>query len=440
MVKRILILIFVCIISSTLTAQKEDYNWIIGYDFNSDLKDTIFGRTSFDFNSDPVRIYYDSIWLINMAGGNATISTSDGQLIAGTNGQVLMDKDGSYIADTINYSTDIPVHCNDWEANNLGNSQVAIPGGLLGMQRITILPVNDVNYVIYNVYDRCTYITYKIAYTSFKKSNDGRHVIIEKDKDVVNDSLSGSGVYAVRHGNGRDWWMVTVSSGFEWLFVFLVDEEGVHFQHKIKTGYVKKAIGTIGQITFSPDGSHIVFYTGNKLFSGTGGGFCVADFDRCNGTITGLRCRVLPQDGIENGVEFSHDNKYLYVANGDRIRQYDLGADSLRAGERLVAIYDGFFYNAFGDSVPDPPIKYFVNFSSMKLAPDGKIYIFPASASQRYLSYIQNPHEHFQQVDVRQHSIYTPRVFTRTLPNNANPRLGPLDGSPAIPSDLTIIR
>jgi hypothetical protein len=406
-------------------SQKQDLIWLAGGNYNPQRMDSTLETFVFDFNFDPLKIYVNSVHEINMAGANATLCDTSGQLIAYTNGQIILNGDNSYIEDTINFSKDIPPQCNDWLSNYDESQKLTL--GLLGNQRILLLPIGNKFYAIYNSLNRCPFIIYKISYSeiiinaSFPKGK-----ISKKDIKIYNDTMISS-IQAVRHGNGKDWWVVGFTPGNEYLLLFLADEKGIHFVNKYATGepYIK---GTGGQICFSPDGKHIAYYTAKKLNDVTGGGFGVASFDRCDGSISNIKSKILPQYGLGSGVAFSNDSHYLYVSHDEQIRQYDLQASNFLQSERLAAQYDGFFYNFPGDTV-NTPINYLVNFCYLKLGPDGRIYIFPSSAGQRYMSVMDHPTRSYQEVGVRQHSIFTPRVFTRTLPNLPEFRLGPLDGS-----------
>lgn len=420
-----LLLIFFFFFTFLGHAQKEDHHWIIGRDYNPSVIDTIFGQTSFDFNHDPVRVYFDSIHKTNFHDANSSLCDASGTLVTYTNGQLLMNGMGTYIEDTINYSHELEFYCNDWEYNNYGNAQTPLTAGLLGGQRIILLPMKDKYYAVYNTYDRCKELKYKLSYSEFVvNANFPQGKVLFRDKLVILDTLA-SDTQAVRHGNGRDWWLVQFSYDYNWLYTFLVNEDGISFHSKVRT-VVGKRPASAGQICFSPDGTYLAFHYGAE-WSVTGQEVVVYDFDRCSGVIENPRSKILSYDemAIGNGVAFSHDSRYLYVSTGVFIRQYDMKAESWEQSETIIAEFDGFAFTR-----PNNPVLYTVNFHNMKLGPDGNIYIFPTSAMQRYLSVMYNPHMQAGDVFVAQHSIYTPRIFSRTVPNMPHFTLGPLDGSP----------
>jgi len=422
------ILLFCFLLQENVSAQKQDYIWMFGKEYLGVQGLDNWGSSNFDFNHEPVRIYQDEEREWDFNGANTSICDKDGNLLAYSNGQVLIHASNVPIADTINYGSDIPnpnPGCIQWEYTNYGDENMAIPGGLLGSQNVTILPVGDKFYVIYNTYDYCDEKTYKLSYTKFIIDQlHPRGKVLEKDIQIYRDTFSGQ-FTSIRHGNGRDWWILTFSTRFEMMFTFLADENGVHFKNTYPTG-LKTNIGSGGQITISPDGRFLAFYTASMLFSPTGGGIGIADFDRGDGSISNLRSKILSQPTLASGTAFSSDSRFLYVCNGEQIYQYDMTAANTLQSEKKVAEYDGFEYffpefpNLFG---------YPVNFCLMKLGPDGRIYIFPSSASTRMLSVIEHPTAAGVECDVRQHSISMPTAFARTVPSMPEYRLGPLDSS-----------
>ena len=104
--------------------------------------------------------------------------------------------------------------------------------------------------------------------------------MIEKDKIVLKDSLMPC-LYAVRHGNGRDWWLIAQNSPQTEILVFLVDKKGVQLKNKQKIGEGYKDTDGIGQIVVSPDGKKLAWFHAYS-WDKDGFGFSFADFDRCS--------------------------------------------------------------------------------------------------------------------------------------------------------------
>ncbi len=420
--------------SQCIIAQKQDHVWLFGrepYDVTIPERalDTTRGATNFDFNYDPVRIYYDPKRLWDMAGGNSSISNEDGVLLAYSNGQVIIDGNNVAIADTINYDYIVSKNCNEWEVNNLGTNQLAIPMGLIFWQRVLFLPIKENIYCVYNSYDYCEGSGRKLLYSTMKYDNKNHTSFLkEKDKTILNDTLS-TNLYAIRHGNGVDWWVITFNLDLTEILVFLADSNGIYLKDKQQVREQDSFKEGIGQIVSSPDGKYLAWYNG-FVTGANGGGFSVADFDRCDGTVSNIKTKTLNQPGIASGTSFSSDSRYLYVCNGELMYQYDMTNSNVLQTEKIVAQFDGFkFYYPY-DTIQPNPIGYRVNFCLMKLGPDGRIYVFPSTAQNRMISVIDNPIESGVSCHVKQHSILMNTSFTRTVPNMPEFRLGPLDGSP----------
>jgi len=410
--------------------QKEDHHWLIGKGINPNRleTDTLFGGSSINFNYDPVKIYHDTTHEINMSTANAIISDKLGNIIAYSNGQIIKNSENTYIEDTINYSFELPWYCNEWESANAGNAQNALPIGMITLQGVLLVNINDVYYCLYITYNSCKSFYYRLAYSKFiVNENYPTGKLLERDIVLMEDTLVSS-LQAIRHGNGKDWWVLGFRRGFESMFRLSISENEIKLHNNINSGYSRiTSKETFGQIVLSPDGKHLALYTLNHPLSGIGGGFCLWDFDRCSGTIQNMRNGVNKQPSIANGVAFSGDSRYLYVANGEHLWQYDTKIQNILQSRKVSAVFDSFYYEIPG---PNPnKIKYYVNFNHLKLGPDGRIYIFPSSATQRYISVMDFPHENHDLVRVRQHGIYMPRLFSRTVPNIPEFRLGPDDGS-----------
>ncbi len=209
MTKAILFLILLFSFSLPLLSQKEDHHWLIGKGVNPNRMDTdtLFGGSSMNFNFDPVKIFHETKHEINMAPANASICDKDGNLIAYSNGQVIMNGENDFIEDTINYNFDVPQHCREWEHANAGNTQKAITIGMLSQQGVLILNVDEMFYCFYVTYDQCKNYYYRFTFSKFIINNSNPEGnLIYRDHVILNDTLISS-IHAIRHGNGRDWWI-----------------------------------------------------------------------------------------------------------------------------------------------------------------------------------------------------------------------------------------
>lgn len=194
-------------------------------------------------------------------------------------------------------------------------------------------------------------------------------------------------ITAIRHANGTDVWILGHAYGTDAYLAYLVTSAGVSTTPVISNiGKVHTDIGAsgtdaIGELRSSPDGSKVVAVTvynpDIELFS----------FNNATGTLSDLV--TLPENGGYNGLgngsglygaSFSASGNMLYVgqwfnasAANARLLQYDLSSNdpSEIIGSRAEFPTSGNPY-------------------SLKLAPDGRIYVAHA-AMNTYLGVIEYP-------------------------------------------------
>jgi len=251
----------------------------------------------------------------------------------------------------------------------------------------------------------------KMKYSVINKdSNGGLGKVEMKDKVLINDTLGYGQFSAVKHGNGRDWWIpMPVETGNS-IFMTLLTKDTA-FVHHIQSTATAWSAGGGFQASFSLDGSKYVRY---NRFQGV----FIYDFDRCDGTFTNLVHFPFndPTQGIYSGSAIAPNNRYLYLADFDYVYQFDLYASDILGSKELVATYDG---NISG---------LWTKFSYIINAPDGRMYIIPPNTTNA-IHVINRPNLRGVACDLRQHDIEFPYPYGNT-PIFPNHRLGPLDGSP----------
>jgi hypothetical protein len=225
------------------------------------------------------------------------------------------------------------------------------------------------------------------------------------------DTLSMDRMTAVRHANGRDWWLVKPQKTKQQLFTFLVTPDGVTMHDaSIYDGrrYTDRYIR--GQACFSTDGSKYAMVHNQDSAQAVD----VYSFDRCNGTFSTYRRIPITtrrkDDGLQ-GVAFSPDGAMLYVASYTEINQIDL-QDTTSNAVQLIA--------------KDAPNLYFL----LSLANNGHIYVGNFHAAHQYMSYIHQPNKKGMACDYREDGVYCAFTNLKTPPNVPNYRLGRLIGSP----------
>ncbi|UTW60913.1 gliding motility-associated C-terminal domain-containing protein [bacterium SCSIO 12741] len=127
-------------------------------------------------------------------------------------------------------------------------------------------------------------------------------------------------IAAVRHANGRDFWVV-IQHNTTWdLYAYLIDSRGVSTTPVITpiSAPVLGPVGHIGCIKFSPDGSQLATFSSNRVLT-------LANFNAGTGTFTQIRHNQgVPGTGY--GIEFSANSRVLYAGNTQDIYQFDTQA------------------------------------------------------------------------------------------------------------------
>ncbi|MBK8193439.1 MAG: hypothetical protein IPK76_09565 [Lewinellaceae bacterium] len=181
--------------------------------------------------------------------------------------------------------------------------------------------------------------------------------VVYKNKPVMEDTLAPSELTAVRHANGKDWWIITPQYQKPAYYVFLFTKDGI-------VDTLEQTIGVpydIGgwQCIFSPDGAKFVRY-------GIYDDISIFDFDRATGQLSNFKFIPLEEETYQGflpvfpGCAISPNSRFLYIAAQYSIYQFDLWADDIEASKQLIAIYDNFYS------------PYPTTFNTMQLGPDCK--------------------------------------------------------------------
>ncbi len=403
-----------CLSSLFLSAQKEDYIWIVGN--QNQTFDTTYGGAIIDFNFHPPRATYH-FREQNMYTTNSSICDSAGNLLFFTNGCEIAGADDITLdnGNNINPGTSHTLWCETYDDGYSGGPANSI-----------ILPVPDSSGLFYLFHKR--FVLYsnppdaiidKLYYTIIDmKQNGGKGKVMEKNTVLMSDTLSRGEIAAVKHANGKDWWLVTPRRNSNQFYIFKFTNQGVVDTFQQTIGILQGE--GLGQMVFSPDG--------NKLFrTGRYKPVMVYHFDREAGAFTQF-------DTIhyEYGNQFvgeimcalSPNNRFLYLSCRKSLYQFDLWASDVSASQMTVAEWDGF-------ANPFPTI-----FWQCQLGPDCKIYIV-AGGDTRYYHVIHNSDEPGLACNVEQRGLQLPTPSGPSMPSFPNYRLGPIN-DPGVPCTATV--
>lgn len=391
-------------------AQLHDNTWILGYPGNGD----IYGHSVLTFTDGSLQIDSNSIMNdMEFPQNNSAFSHGNGELFAFFNGLDIRNRlfwqdveNGGDMYEELDFFTGYYL---SYHFLVQGSIFLPYPGHkdsliLLYMSNRYLL--NSNNFVT----DRVSFDV--TAALIDMKANNGLGKVVNRKIPVVHDTLILGKLQAIRHANGRDWWVLALQRNSSLYYRILIDPSGIH---NLGLSEVEMIIRNgAGSSVFSPDGQRYAIYNAFS-FDTIGSYLDIFDFDRCSGYLSN-QIRIEGK-GAYGGVSISPNSRYLYNNKRDTAFQYDLWAADIPASRKVVAAYDGF-------TDPFP-----VTFYMMQLAPDGKIYS-SATNGARYLHVIHRPDEEGTACQYQQHGIQLYKYNDFSVPNFPNYRLGPLDGSP----------
>ncbi len=336
---------------------------------------------------------------------SSCISDENGQLIFYSDGRRVWDRnnDSVCVMGTSNYSPSIT------------NGTIYLP-----------FPGHE-DSLIYQFYINRTGPPYrqKLYYSIFNKNLrngfgdifNNQANLLAVDVDSISEQLT-----AIKHGNGRDWWIIAKKSGANDFLRLLLTENGIEFIDSSTSGGLKLQSPTEGgEISSSPDGTKIgeVFLHLRK--------FQILNFDRCTGEISSLFSDTVfvsnSFSGAPYGCSFSPNSSKFYYSTWDTLYQIELNPGVNQFDSKIIGI------DSSGSYV----------FRQHELAPDGKIYIvfstfiYPNtiySPLNMNLCVINKPDSVEINSDFQINSLYLGgKRVTIGLPSMPNYNLGALEGS-----------
>jgi len=410
----ITIIFLVCCVYSGQAQEKGDNTWLFGYDddFEFDSLD-IYGGTVLDFLNSPPDVY-SAVLPMDFDATNASISNDEGDLLFYTNS-----------VEVVNGNHDIIENGSGLSPNGtFGAEAMILPQGAL----ILPFPEQEGKYLIFHsgiviiqLPDDNDFACRPLYYSVVDmNANSGEGLVLEKNIVIATDDLTAGKITAVRHGNGRDWWIIMPLFNSASLRRFLLTPQGVEDR-----GYAMVSdtlLNGLGQAAFSPDGSK---YALLNLIRPNEEYLNLFDFDRCTGEFSNQTLISYTGSDLSGGVAFSPNSRFLYATIYDEIYQYDMQAADVAASVDTVAIYDGYQEEIPGFDSLFLPTRFFM----AQLAPNGKIYINTTNAV-RSLHVINQPDSLGAACDVQQHALQLMTLNQFSLPSFPSYRLGVLEDSP----------
>ncbi len=357
------------------------------------------GITEINFNNpDSVLAVNREAWFVNFGRAKGVVSDSTGALALFSNGENIYNKFGKIVEN----GGDLTEETNFW-------------GGYY-LQGSMILPSSNGKYFVISCkeayFGAGAWVVFKNLYSSFVDiyANGGEGKVIQRKNIIIEDTLAASKITAVKHANGRDWWLIAPKDYTNGYFLFYCSPDTIQLWGKSFAGSTE--VLSLGQAVFSPDGTKYARF--DDTYINSPAHLNVLGFDRCSGQFSSIGRDTIGEPSSGGGLAFSHDSRYLYLTKQDGVRQYDLTAPDFWNKEVMVA------------EIP-PPYGYDLHFA--QLGPDGRIYI-TQDRSVMQLPVINFPHRAATEVGYNPTGLQLLTYSDYATPNFPWFRLGPIDGSP----------
>lgn len=208
--------------------------------------------------------------------------------------------------------------------------------------------------------------------------------------EVLTDSItlfspSTEKVNAVRHCNGRDWWVLSTRAGTHELYAYLVDTSGIHRNPVVSELLVKQGFmeAKLGELIISPSGKKVLIL--NLAYDRLQDDFSTLleiGYFNCNNGIYNKKDSTFLKNLAPYAGAFSSDEKYVYFGanlnnNGDNSGLFQVSIEHLES-VNTIRHSDIYQYNNLKD------------IGGIELGPDGKIY-FIRSLHGKGLGSIEYP-------------------------------------------------
>lgn len=396
-------------------AQKETQTWIGGFFNNENPEDPNSEYFAFAMKHNDngtksfKRFKYAKTFIF---GGNASICDKNGDMMIFFNGEEIYNRNMEPMkgSDSLNF---VPRGAFSFQSRHMQNGLI-----LPYPRRINQFMI---------IYQRKAYFKYKKDGETYEVTGSvktfycvvdmdlekGLGKVIEREKLISSDTLCNGRLQALRHANGRDWWIVTQKYGSNIYYKMLLDPKGIRVENKQDIGL--DDVVALGQNAFSPDGKHYIDFDNIGYAVET----CLFDFDRCSGKLSKPRYINFPVNKTCGGVAFSPNSRYLYINRYDTLYQFDMKAPDLLKSKQIVGVFDNvFFKNIFSTGM-----------FNMKLAYDGKIYI-ACQGEVPFMHIIHNPDMPGLLCKFELRGLKLPALHEWNVPNYPNFALGALKGSP----------
>jgi len=278
-------------------AQREAYSWIWGLCGLADDCSGIYGTAVMRFNDDSIASIDTVNFPSDFLGFSTCISNAEGRLLMASNQEYLFDSSGNILQeffspeDTVVYARQSALF---FKLKDSSSDYY-----FLGTKAERIIP--PAGYPALNNRTKHHLLT-KIS------ADENGFEIISVDTLLRNDTVTGGGIHACRHANGRDWWIFQSTFNHKRFLRGLLTPEGLTFE--MYEGPGPDSFEPFAFNKFSPDGSKFFHF-----LPGYPRKMQIYDFDRCTGELSNLS-EIEFADWIENPADF---NPFSLSPDGSKI-------------------------------------------------------------------------------------------------------------------------
>ncbi|MBP9083313.1 MAG: hypothetical protein KBH11_09575 [Bacteroidia bacterium] len=383
-------------------SQKHDNKWMLGYSYGPGIAQPAL---DFYFGYPDTIGFYGLFMLYNT---NVSMCNAQGVLQFYTNGTQIANQLHSPLAGGMNFNNG-PI--------NINNQPLGVDQGAIGLPD----PGSSTNYYLFHL-SGGPYLTFyqpvQLKMSKIDMNLQGGLGQMVSTTNVLNTPILYRTLHAVKHGNGRDWWVVNGGFNSGQFFSLLLTPNGIDTTVISNTPVIFPFGIVRGQSNFSQDGSTYALTYGDINQQVATNQVVVYNFDRCSGIFSHRETFAYHPtiDSTLHGCAFSPSGRYLYINTSFDLYQYDLTAPIIATTKTHIATYDYFM---------DPT---YCTFYQMRLGPDNKIYMGNWNASS-HVSVINSPDSAGAACNFVQHQLPLISTYTGKLPHFPNYRLGPMTGS-----------
>ena len=394
--------------SFNVLAQQHDNNIIFGSHSVFTLTNEKQGAL-LNFDLYPVEVSKIDLSHLNLSSCGFSMSNECGELIFHTNGLSIIDSTNNIMPNGTGLNEGgLSINTDYGYIDLLGLTSVSSPEESTSYNLFhRIFQIDDsINIGIPNILS--TQIDMLL--------NNGKGAVIDKNISIMQGSWL-IGLSIIKHGNGRDWWLLSGENYDNRYYKVLLSTEGFSSQSVQQIGFkypysdLDTLVDIDSQKLFTPDGKKYIDYDARN-------GVRIMDFDRCTGELSDYEWIVFDEFiGNGAGASVSPNSRFLYVTGRRMVLQYDLEANDIAASQDTIGILN----RVYSAGIPV--------FTYSQLAPNGKIYIVTGNSNEA-LHIINNPNEKGAACEFLVHGLVLPNDNRYVLPRYPNYRLYDLPDSP----------